>query len=129
MNYAHIVGNLGADPELRYTQGGTAVCNLRIATNETKKDGDNWVKFTEWHNVVVWGRQAENCEKFLEKGRTVAIRGRLQTREWEKDGSTRYTTEIVADQVEFLNSGSDAASKPRDESAPDQQYGDVDIPF
>ena len=109
LNKAMIIGNLGVDPEVRYTQSGTAVCNLRIATHErwTSKDGEPGER-TEWHNVVVFGKTAENCGNYLSKGRAVYIEGRLQTRKWEdKDGNDRYTTEIVANTVQFLGGRDD----------------------
>ena len=107
VNKAIVMGNLGADPELRYTQGGAAVCNLRVATNERWRDKDGaQQERTEWHSIVVFGKQAENCEKYLKKGRSVFVEGRIQTRDWDdKDGNKRYTTEIVATTVQFLNSG------------------------
>jgi single-strand DNA-binding protein len=107
INKAIVIGNLGVDPEIRYTQSGSAVCNLRVATHErwTGKDGEPGER-TEWHNIVVFGKQAENCEKYLEKGRQVYVEGRLQTRKWEdRDGNDRYTTEIVAMTVQFLSGG------------------------
>lgn len=107
MNKVIVMGNLGADPELRYTAGGAAVCQLSLATNRsyTKADG-NKVKETEWHRIVVWGKQAENCKEYLQKGRQLLVEGRLHTRKWEdKTGQTRYTTEIVANQVQFLAGG------------------------
>jgi single-strand DNA-binding protein len=106
-NSVNIMGNLGADPEVRYTQSGTAVCNMRIATNErwTDKEGQKQER-TEWHRVVVWGKSAENCGKYLAKGRLVDITGKLQTRQWDdRDGNKRYTTEIVANNVTFLGTG------------------------
>lgn len=110
VNLVMIVGNLGADPELRYTGAGTAVVNLRLATNEKYKDKEgSMIERTEWHRVVVWGDQAENCAKYLEKGRSAAVKGKLLTREWEDDaGLKRYTTEIIADNfggVTFLGGG------------------------
>lgn len=105
VNKAIIIGNLGQDPELRYTASGAAVASLSIATNERWKDKDgNWQDRTEWHRVSVWGRTAENCGKYLAKGRSVYVEGRIQTRKWEdKEGQTRYTTEIVAQNVTFLS--------------------------
>jgi len=104
MNKVILVGNLGADPEVRYTQNGDAVCNLRIATHERVKDREgNWGDRTEWHRVVVFGNQAEKCREYLRKGRSVAIEGSLQTREWQdRDGNKRYTTEVKAFRVHFL---------------------------
>ncbi len=109
LNKAIIIGNLGRDPEVRYTNSGQAVAQLNVATHERWKDkDDNPQERTEWHRVTVWGRQGENCGKYLTKGRQVYIEGRLQTREWEdKDGNKRYTTEIVASQVLFLQGGSE----------------------
>ena len=107
VNKAIILGNLGQDPELRHTASGKAVTTLRIATNEswTDQSGERQEK-TEWHSVVVWGRQAENCHKYLKKGRTAYIEGRLQTRKWQdKSGGDRYSTEIVADRVQFIGGG------------------------
>ncbi|WP_428263199.1 single-stranded DNA-binding protein [Haliangium sp.] len=104
VNKVILVGNLGADPELRYTQSGAAVCELRVATNEswTDRQGQRQER-TEWHRIVVWGKQGENASKYLSKGRQVYVEGRLRTRGWEdKDGNKRYTTEIIANDVQFL---------------------------
>ena len=101
------MGRLGQDPELRYTQNQTAVCSLNIATTEFRmgQDGQRQ-EMTEWHRVVVWGKQAENASKYLAKGRGVFVEGRLQTRSWEdQNGQKRYTTEIVANNVQFLPQG------------------------
>ncbi len=104
VNKVILVGNLGADPELKYTPSNRPVCNLSVATNEVWKDkGGNKQERTEWHRVNVWGEQAENCSKFLAKGRMVYVEGRLQTRSWDdKEGKKRYSTEVVADRVVFL---------------------------
>jgi single-strand DNA-binding protein len=104
LNKAMIMGNLGTKPELRYTKSGTAVTTLRVATNEVSTDSEGQrQEKTEWHNIVVFGKTAENCEKYLDKGRTVLVEGRIQTREWEdKDGNKRYSTEIVANSVQFV---------------------------
>ena len=131
MNRVILVGNLGADPELRYTQGGTAVGNFRMATNERRKkaDSDEWENHAEWHRVVVWGKQAENAEKFLKKGSKVGIEGRIQTREWEdNDGNKRYTTEVVAQNVEFLSSISESGGSSGGNSS-SNDFVDDDIPF
>src|SRR5215472_1201953 len=107
VNKVILVGNLGKDPEVRYTPGGQAVANFTIATNEawTGKDGQKQER-TEWHRIVVWGKTAENCGEYLSKGRQVYIEGRLQTREWtNKEGAKQYTTEVVANQVTFLQGG------------------------
>ena len=105
VNKVILVGNLGKKPELRYTPGGQAVANFTLATNERfgGRDGQPAQERTEWHRIVVWGRTAENCGQYLDKGRQVYIEGRLQTREWQdKEGQKRQTTEIVATTVQFL---------------------------
>lgn len=110
LNKVTIIGNLGKDPEVRYTQSGTAVCNLRIGATERRKEGDNWQDHTEWFTVISFGKQAENAGRFLKKGRQVFIEGRLQTRTWQdKENQTRYTTEVVANQILFLGGGRDNA--------------------
>jgi single-strand DNA-binding protein len=107
VNKVILVGNLGADPELKYTPSNRPLCNLSVATNEVFKDkaGQRQEK-TEWHRVTVWGEQAEHCSKYLAKGRSVYVEGRLQTRSWDdKEGKKRYSTDIVADRVVFLGGG------------------------
>lgn len=106
VNKVILIGNLGQDPELRYTGSGTAVCNMRLATNESYKDSNGeWVDKTEWHNVVAWSRLAEICNEYLKKGSQVYFEGSLQTRSWEdRDGNTRYTTEIKAREMLMLDS-------------------------
>jgi len=105
VNKVILVGRLGADPESRNTNSGLAVANLRIATSERQKKGDEWVEHTEWHRVVVFGKQAESVSRFLTKGRQVYVEGRLRTRKWQdKEGNDRYSTEIVGDRVQFLGS-------------------------
>lgn len=111
VNKVILIGNLGADPELKYTPSNRPVCNLSVATNETwkNKEGEKQER-VEWHRVQVWGDQAENCQKYLAKGRSVYIEGKLQTRSWEdKEGKKRYTTEIVAERVVFLGGGDGAS--------------------
>src|SRR6478736_491902 len=106
VNKVILIGNLGRDPETRYTTGGDAVTNLRIATTETWKDksGDKQEK-TEWHSVVLFGRQAEIAGEYLKKGRSVYIEGRLQTRKYtDKEGVEKYSTEIVGDRMQLLGS-------------------------
>jgi len=131
MNRVILIGNLGQRPELRHTRGGDAVANFTLATNEawTDKAGQKQEK-TEWHKIVVWGKQAENCEKYLDKGRQVCVEGSIQTRTWDKDGVTQYTTEIKARDVKFLSAGSGGGGERR--SAPDDHDGNFDdesIPF
>jgi single-strand DNA-binding protein len=106
VNKVILIGNLGQEPELRYTGSGTAVCNMRLATTNTytNRDGEE-VQDTEWHNVVAWGRLGEVCNEYLEKGSQVYFEGSLQTRSWEdRDGNTRYTTEVKAQDMTFLDS-------------------------
>lgn len=106
LNKVILIGNLGKDPEIRYTQQGLAVVNFSLATTESWTDrntGERQDK-TEWHRIVVFGKQAETCEKYLSKGKQVYIEGRLQTRSWEKEGQTHYTTEIVVSNFMFLGS-------------------------
>ncbi|MFN2377928.1 MAG: single-stranded DNA-binding protein [Candidatus Binatia bacterium] len=104
VNKVIILGNLGQDPELRNTSGGKAVATLRVATTDTWNDANGQrQERTEWHSIVVWGRAAENCKQYLSKGRSVFVEGRIQTRKWQdKEGHDRYTTEIVADRVQFV---------------------------
>ena len=134
VNKAIILGNLGRDPELRHTPAGKAVATLRIATNEvwTDQSGERQER-TEWHTVVVWGRQAENCNQYLKKGRSVYIEGRLSTRKWQdKDGKDRYSTEIVADRVQFIGGGTGGGGGRdfEDQSLePPPPGGNDDIPF
>ncbi|MCI0571722.1 MAG: single-stranded DNA-binding protein [Myxococcaceae bacterium] len=107
VNKVILVGNLGADPEVRFTPGGQAVANFRIATSEswTDKNGQKQER-TEWHRIVVWGKLAELCGEYLAKGRQCYVEGRLQTREWnDKEGKKNYTTEVVASSVVFLGGG------------------------
>jgi len=110
VNKVILLGNLGRDPETRYTTGGDAVTNLSIATSEQWKDksGEKQER-TEWHRVVLFGRQAEIAGEYLKKGRSVYIEGRLQTRKYtDKDGVEKYSTEIVADRMQLIGSGRDA---------------------
>ena len=105
INRALLIGNTGADPEIRYTQSGTAVANFNLATTEkwTDKDGQKQ-ESTEWHRIVAWDRLAEICEKYLTKGSKVYIEGQIKTRKWQdKDGNNRYTTEIVAKEIKILS--------------------------
>lgn len=98
VNKVILVGNLGSDPDVRQTQSGQTVCTLSVATSESwfDKNANERKEKTEWHRVVVWGKAAEACQKYLSKGRKVYVEGKLQTRKWEKDGETKYSTEIVA---------------------------------
>jgi single-strand DNA-binding protein len=105
LNKVMLIGNLGRDPEVKYTQSQMAIANLAIATTERKKGQDGqWSDHTEWHTVVTFGKTAENCGQFLAKGRKVFVEGSLRTRKWQdKNGQDRYTTEIVAQNIQFLS--------------------------
>ncbi|MBL9101738.1 MAG: single-stranded DNA-binding protein [Myxococcales bacterium] len=103
VNKAIILGHLGRDPELRYMQSGQPVCRLNIATSRRYMNKNNEaVDETEWHRVTVWGKQAEHCNNYLTKGRQVYVEGRLRTSSYDKDGQKHYSTEIVADTVQFI---------------------------
>jgi single-strand DNA-binding protein len=138
LNKAILIGNLGRDPEVRYTPSGLAVANLNIATSETwtNKEGEKETR-TEWHRIVAFGKLGEICGEYLAKGKQIYIEGRIQTRDWEdKDGVKRYTTEIVASQMIMLGSkDSGDAYRPSDPAAgggpasPIQAPEDDDIPF
>jgi single-strand DNA-binding protein len=108
LNVVVVTGNLTRDPELRSLPSGTAVCDMRIAVNSRRKDGDQWVDKPNYFDVTVFGAQGENCSTYLSKGRPVAIEGRLDWREWEaKDGSKRQSVKIIANSVQFLGSRGD----------------------
>lgn len=116
INKALILGNLGADPEVRYTQTNTAIANFNVATTERYRDSNGEMKeTTEWHRIVAWGRLAEIAQQYLHKGSPVFIEGSIQTRQWEdKDGQKRYTTEIKALTLQLLGSkSSEAATEDR----------------
>jgi len=117
VNKVILIGNLGADPEVRFTPAGAAVANFRIATNESWVDKNQQKQErTEWHRIVVWGKLAELCGEYLKKGRQAYIEGRLQTREWtDKEAKKNYTTEIVANTVQFLGGGAAGAGGPKAE--------------
>jgi single-strand DNA-binding protein len=120
VNKVILIGNLGRDPELRYTQGGQAVANFSVATTEkfSGRDGTPQER-TEWHRVVVWGKQGENCAQYLSKGRSVYVEGSLRTQEWEdREGNKRRTTEVVAQRVQFLGGRREGAGGPVGDSRP-----------
>ena len=142
INKVILVGNLGQDPEVKYTAGGAAVTTLSLATSESWKDKDTGQdqEKTEWHRVVLWRRLAEIAGEYLKKGSKVYIEGQLQTRKWEQDGQTRYTTEVVGRDMQFLdsrgNTSSDNSSTYEDinqdvgsQNLPDSGITDDDIPF
>ena len=108
VNKVILVGNLGRDPEVRYTQSGTAVAKISLAVNERRKQGDEWQDHTEWVRVTCFGRTAENVGQYLAKGRQVYVEGRMQTSKYtDRDGQEKWTTEVVASNVVFLSSGGD----------------------
>lgn len=111
LNKVQIIGRLGKDPETRYTQGGQPICNLNVATDESYKDQSGNVESrVEWHKIVVFSRAAENCQNYLRKGSLVYVEGSLQTRKWQdQNGQERYTTEIKAQRVQFLDRRNDNA--------------------
>ena len=114
LNKAQVIGYLGADPELRYTQSQQPVAQMNVATTKKWKDKDGKdQEQTEWHRIVVWGKTAENVSKYLSKVRPVFVEGELRTRSWDdKDGVKRYTTEIHAHNVVFLPSGGEKGNRP-----------------
>ncbi|MBI4161586.1 MAG: single-stranded DNA-binding protein [Acidobacteria bacterium] len=134
VNKVILIGNLGRDPEVRHTQNGTLVANFPMATTEgwTGKDGQKQER-TEWHRIVVWGKQAEVCGQYLTKGRQVFVEGSLQTRSWEdRDGNKRYTTEVRANRVLMLGrpeGKGEAKGAPEAATPEDPEFTDEDIPF
>lgn len=138
VNKVILIGNLGRDPELRYTKSGQAVANFSVATTDvfTNRDG-NREERTEWHRIVTWAKTAEQCARYLHKGRTVYIEGQLRTRDWEdKDGNKRQTTEIHAQTVQFLGSPGEGRGERGPRGAAPEGVGreepsppDDDIPF
>ena len=132
INKVIIVGRLGRDPEIRYTPDGAAVANFSVATSEVWRDKETGDKKerTEWHRIVAWRRLGEICGEYLSKGRQVYVEGKLQTRSWEQDGVTRYMTEIVATDVQFLGGRDDAPPSKRSSGGPvpDQGYPEPPLP-
>ena len=143
VNKAIVVGNLGRDAEIRYTSGGAAVSTLSIATTDvwTDRTSGQRQERTEWHRVVLWGKQAESLKDYLLKGRTIYVEGRLQTRQWDdRDGTKRYTTEIRADRVVLLGGGraggggggedfGDRDTAPTGQAPAPPELTEDDIPF
>lgn len=142
VNKVILVGNLGRDAELRYTPGGAAVATLNLATTEVWNDRSNQrQEKTEWHRVILWGKQAESLQEYLTKGKQIYVEGRLQTRQWDdKDGNKRYTTEIKADRITLLGGaggrGGGGGSMERGSSQmgggdepPMEPISEDDIPF
>ena len=131
VNRMTIIGNLGSEPEMRFTPGGRPVTSFRVATNwrYTTPDGERKEE-TEWFNVVCWSKLAEQCNQFLSKGRLVYIEGRLRMRTWEgQDGQTRARNEIVADRVKFLDRQSTVPPPDKSEDSDVGEFAPEDIPF
>lgn len=138
VNKAILIGNLGRDPELRYTPSGAAVCTFSIATSEKWRDKQtNELKeSTNWHNIVLWGKQAETAKQYLTKGSPVYIEGRIQTRSWDDNGVKKYITEIVGQRLQFLGrrggeptGDQDTPPPPEMDGAPPMTEEDDDLPF
>lgn len=137
VNKVILLGNLGRDPEVRFTQGGTPVANFTMATTDRWSDpsGEKKEK-TEWHRIVVWGKQAEIAGEYLRKGRPVFVEGSLQTREWtDRDGNKRYTTEVRAQRLQLLGRPDDrgaaatAGAAVEESGEPSGAFAEDDIPF
>jgi len=136
VNKVILIGNLGKDPDLRYTPGGQAVASFSLATSEKWRDKEGIMQDkTEWHNIVLWGRQAELAKEYLAKGRQVYIEGRIQTRSWDdKDGNKRYITEVVGQRMQFLGAKGGAEKETPTGDVPEPPVGDIgaeadDLPF
>ena len=143
LNKAMIFGNLTRDPEMKALPSGLQVCSFSLATNRVYNDRDGQKQeSTDYHNIVVFGKQAENCSKYLYKGSSTYVEGRLQTRSWEKDGQKQYRTEIVADRVQFgpknsapnnstenSSSSGQSSEQPAPPDYPEEEINPDDIPF
>lgn len=138
LNKVMLIGNLGKDPEVRFTASGQAVASFSLATSEKfKGKNGEWEERTEWHNITLWGKLAEIAGEYLSKGKTIFVEGRLQTRKWQdKSGNDRYTTEIVGDKMQMLSpkgerSGGEASSAPKSSgnNYEEPPFQDDDIPF
>ena len=127
LNKVMLIGRLGADPEIRYTADGTPVANFSLATDYPVKKGDQWETETEWHKVVAWRKLAEICDEYLGKGKLVYVEGSLRTRSWEdRDGNKRWTTEVIARDMQML--GSKASAGEEADRSPEPSIED-DVPF
>ena len=124
INTVMLLGRLGADPDVRYTNSGTPVAKLSLATVDSVKSGDNYEDRTEWHKVVVWGKQAEFLGQYAEKGKLLYVRGSLRTSKWEDNsGSTRYTTEVIAQEVQLVGGKSNGDEPSKASGSPPKQGG------
>lgn len=130
INKVILIGYLGKDPEVKYTQSGMVVANFSVATTERWKDKSGEMQdHTEWHNIVAWGKLGEICGEYLVKGRQVYIEGKIQTEKWQdKDGNDRYTTKIVANEMKMLGKGEQQKTDHRQDDSPPMP-GDDDVPF
>jgi single-strand DNA-binding protein len=131
INKVILIGNLGKDPELRYTPNSQAVATFSLATTEKWKDKEGkFQEKTEWHNVVAWGKQAEICKEYLKKGSPVYVEGRIQHRSYDdKDGNNRYITEIVARMVQMLGRKGEAKEEPVSQDLESSATDEEDLPF
>lgn len=136
INAVTVAGNVTRDLDVRFGQSGTAVCKMTIAAGYRRKQGDGWVDDVEFIRCAVFGRQAENCAQYLSKGSEVIVQGRLQTSTYEKNGETRYSTEVVADRVTFVGGkrGGGESTQPKPSAKPSAmagagRYDDDDLPF
>ena len=132
LNKVLIIGNLGSDPEIKYTSSGSAVANLSIATSERWKDRNTGEQKeqVEWHRVVLFSRLAEIAGEYLKKGSKVFVEGKLQTRDWEDaEGKKRYTTEVIAKELTMLDSKSGSDNAPQPQSSSPEDNIEEDIPF
>lgn len=107
LNKAMLMGRLGHPPSMRESSAGTAVCKFSLATNHRQKSGDKWEDVTTWHNVTCFGKTAENCKQYLDKGSAVLVEGRIENSKYEKDGETKYYSQVIAESVKFLSSKQD----------------------
>ena len=131
INKVILIGNLGKDPELRYTPNSKAVATFSLATTEKWKDKDGQAQEkTEWHNIVAWGKQAEICKEYLKKGSSIYVEGRLQHRSYDdKDGNKKYITEIVARSVQMLGRKGEAKEEPVSQDLESSAADEEDLPF
>lgn len=134
VNKVILLGNVGKDPEMKATGGGTTVANFSLATSERRKDqSGEWNEQTEWHNLVAFGKLAEVVRDYVRKGSKLFIEGRIQTRSWEKDGERKYRTEIIVNELSLLSGRDDgnraSSTKIEDTEIEDTEIADDDIPF
>ena len=130
LNKVMLIGRLGGDPEIRYTQSGMAVATFSLATNNRVRRGDEWVEEPEWHRIVAWDKLAEICSQYLKKGALVYIEGQLRTRSWEdKDGNKRWTTEIHAKDMQMLEPKGERTRAAEESELEPPPIVEDDVPF